>query len=672
MSQMIKKIIHKSIKLNDNTSNDMKLSIDTRCYTKSKFIDECGISSDLCWCHIIKIIEFPYVLVVTPSLNAYPTTWKTIKSAREAFKNGEVIQKRFQISDDKQSYVFTNCKTGLYELKMPIICGESIDSLSKLRSIYDLTPIARNFHLGIQSHSTTCLPTSRYESIKAHSLYKLIRQEDPIIVGKPRKLSKAELDLAIIVRVRDLVNEYGTKVRSVVINNKKGKPTVLKLSKDCEQYPDGTKLDKSTIKVVELSNGTFEAIGEPLVSKPIIRNSIEHICTFKKPVKGPKSQIASKSHILKINISKRTFSEFSFGEEPYEFKNILDYVYLFKVPEYPKVLLITKQFNIRATIWDTVAEAQEDLANYRIYQHRVDAGELGVTYVISPYEELSEFPYRIPTLEYIGPNIKEANRRVRPVRPKRDPFIEDVKVNKPLHFSNVRGAAAKRIGLMSEKEKHDLRESINRGRSILETEDQLNMYLYSYGNMHEKKLSYAFKKMKRLFFLPRQKDIDIIDYGCGQGIASICFKDYLESTGRELSIENITLIEPSRKALDRASKLCSLFYPKSNVIEINKDFDSLTTSDLRQNNRCTLHLLSNITDLDFDIYSLARKINRNLKGENWFVIVSPYFFNDLDDQMDELVDSLSADQYYFDDLDKDEFECYECTCRVSLLKCTKR
>lgn len=671
---MIKKVIHKSIKLDEYTSNDMKLSIDTRCYTKNKFIDECEISSNLCWCHIIKIVEFPYVLVVTPSFNAYPTTWKTIKSAKDAFKKGEVVQKRFQISDDKQSYVYSNYKTDVYKLKIPIISGESLDNLSKPSRIYNLTSLAGNSSLLILPPSNIYLPTSNYPSVNAHSLYKLIGQGVSEVVGKPKKLTKAELDSAVTIRVKDIVNDYGTTVKSVVICYKQGKPTVLKLSRDCEQYPAGTKLDKSTIKVVKLSDGTFEAIGEPLVSKPVLRNSFEHICTFAKPVKGPKSQIASRSHILKINISKHKFSEFYFGEDPYEFKNILDYVYLFKVPEYPKVLLITKQFKVRATVWDTVSEAQEDLDNYQIYQHRVDTGELGVTCVISPYKELSEFPYRIPTLDYIGPKIEEStikkNRPVR-IRTKRN-FIEEVKVNTPLRFSSVRRTAAKRIGLMSEKEKHDLRESINRGRSVLETEDQLNMYLHSFGKMHEAKLNYAFKKMKKVFFAPRHKEIDIIDYGCGQGIASICFKDYLESTGRELSIENITLIEPSRKALDRASKLCSLFYPESNIIEINKDFDSLNLLDLRQNNRCTLHLLSNITDLDFDIYSLARKINRNLKGENWFVIVSPYFFNDLDDQMDELVDSLSADQYYFDDLDKDEFECYECTCRVSLLNCNKR
>ena len=163
-----------------------------------------------------------------------------------------------------------------------------------------------------------------------------------------------------------------------------------------------------------------------------------------------------------------------------------------------------------------------------------------------------------------------------------------------------------------------------------------------------------------------------MDYGCGQGLATMCFKDFLKARGKELSVENITLIEPSKKALDRAVDLCKLFYPKSNIIKVNKDFDSLARTDFIQNRNCTLHLMSNITDLDYDISRLARIINNSLLGENWFVIVSPYFHHELDENMDELIECLNADEYYNITLDQDEFECYDCTCRVSLLKCIKR
>lgn len=640
------KVIYKTIELDEavkgNKSYLFKLTIDSRYYTKGKYIEEYDFSVDLTKYQLIKIPEYPNVIMVSPTLMLLPTIWKTKRSALNALKTNTIVWKRYTLSDETKGYVVSDIDQDIDSLRLPLLH-------------YELSA------------------NSNHEDIPTNQS----KRTGWILVGKPKRLTKAEQNEIVKVRVNDKVDDDGNIIKRAIFIKKKGKPVAMRLTDECANLEHGTILDISSLIISEYKdfsgNVKRTVFGKPMPNKRELQNkkriTFNLTCSFNKPVKG------ARKHDIRVNITPKLFSDVDIDVDCLDFSDDLDYVYLFKYEEYPKVLLITKQFKVRATIWDTVAEAQEDLDNYRIYQHRVDAGELGVTYVISPYEELSEFPYRIPSSEYIGPKIEEStvkkNRPVR-IRTKRDPFIEDVKVNTPLRFSSVRRAASKRIGLMSEKEKHDLRESINRGRSILETEDQLNMYLYSYGKMHEKKLGYAFKKMKRLFFLPRQKEIDIIDYGCGQGIASICFKDYLESTGRELEVENITLIEPSRKALERASKLCSLFYPESNIIEINKDFDSLNLLDLRQNNRCTLHLLSNITDLDFDIYSLARKINRNLKGENWFVIVSPYFFNDLDDQMDELVDSLSADQYYFDDLDKDEFECYECTCRVSLLKCTKR
>ena len=154
---MLKKIIIKSIKLNECISNDIKLRIDTRCYTKSKYLDECVISSDISLCHIIKVTEYPYVLIVTPSLEVYPTRWKTIKGVKSAFKNCEIVQKRFQISDDKQSYVFTDSKTNIYELKIPIIYGEGIEYLSGLKKNNSgFVPIQKSYvnSCGIKSPST--------------------------------------------------------------------------------------------------------------------------------------------------------------------------------------------------------------------------------------------------------------------------------------------------------------------------------------------------------------------------------------------------------------------------------------------------------------------------------------------------------------------------------------
>jgi hypothetical protein len=79
--------------------------------------------------------------------------------------------------------------------------------------------------------------------------------------------------------------------------------------------------------------------------------------------------------------------------------------------------------------------------------------------------------------------------------------------------------------------------SLGRGTSILEKEEQLLAYMYSYGGMHIAKLKDA------ITFLPKDiKDIAITDWGCGQGIAS---KIFLEQYGED-SVSSSTLIEPSK------------------------------------------------------------------------------------------------------------------------------
>ena len=634
---MKSKVVYKSIELEEAKKGSkcyqFKLTIDSKYYSKSKFLEEYDFTIDLTKYQLIKIPEYTNVIMVSPTLMLMPTIWKTKRSALNALKTKTIVWKRYTLSDETKGYVVSDIDQDIDSLRLPLL----------------------HYELSVNSNHED-VPTNKS------------KRRGWILVGKPKSLTRAEQDEILRVIVKDKVDDGDNITKRAIFLKKKGKPIAMWLTDECSNLESGTMLDVSSLIISEYKdfsgNVKHMVFGKPMPNKRETRNkrhtTFDLTCTFNKPVKG------AKKHDVRVKITPKMFSDADINGECHDFSNDLDYVYLFQHDKYPKVLLITKKFNVRATVWDTIAEAQEDLDNYRIYQHRVDAGDLGVTYVISPYDELSEFPYRIPTLEYIGAHPE------RIAKISTNSFIDKVKKTSPLKFSSVRKVAVKRINSLDEDERDELFNAINHGRNILKNEDELNMYLHSFGKMHEAKLNYAYKQMKKAFFVPSHKDIDIIDYGCGQGIASVCFKDYLVSIGKELNIENITLIEPSRKALDRASELCSLFYPGSNIIEINKDFDSLTSLDLRLNNRCTLHLLSNITDLDFDIHSLARKINKNLKGENWFVIVSPYFCNDLDDQMDELVDSLASIEYYKVTLDRDEFECYECTCRISLLNCRKR
>ena len=75
-------------------------------------------------------------------------------------------------------------------------------------------------------------------------------------------------------------------------------------------------------------------------------------------------------------------------------------------------------------------------------------------------------------------------------------------------------------------------------------------------------------------------EVEIVDYGCGQGLATLCYHDYLQEHNKEQKVKRIILIEPSSMALSRAELLCSRFYPDVEIIAINKQFDELTKEDL--------------------------------------------------------------------------------------------
>jgi hypothetical protein len=47
-------------------------------------------------------------------------------------------------------------------------------------------------------------------------------------------------------------------------------------------------------------------------------------------------------------------------------------------------------------------------------------------------------------------------------------------------------------------------------------------------------------------------DIAIVDWGCGQGLATVCFFDFLKSQGIPNNTRKVILIEPSEQALERA------------------------------------------------------------------------------------------------------------------------
>ena len=90
---------------------------------------------------------------------------------------------------------------------------------------------------------------------------------------------------------------------------------------------------------------------------------------------------------------------------------------------------------------------------------------------------------------------------------------------------------------------------LDHGRKLLSTEDELNCYLAAYGETHKKK---AFKAIEDLPFTEFRDAIEIFDWGCGQGLASLCLIEKIREWGNLHLLCKVTLIEPSKIAIHRA------------------------------------------------------------------------------------------------------------------------
>ena len=167
-------------------------------------------------------------------------------------------------------------------------------------------------------------------------------------------------------------------------------------------------------------------------------------------------------------------------------------------------------------------------------------------------------------------------------------------------------------------------ETTNHGRAILQTEEQLNAYIAAYGEMHFIKCRAALQN----FPFEKLTNFEIVDWGCGQGIASLTLHDMLVEHGKAYGLKRITLIEPSERALQRAERFVRRFVnPKVEIVSINKgipntDF-SADFSKFVSTTSSVIHLFSNILDIrTLSLRWLARKV-ASFAREQHIVCVGP-------------------------------------------------
>lgn len=237
-------------------------------------------------------------------------------------------------------------------------------------------------------------------------------------------------------------------------------------------------------------------------------------------------------------------------------------------------------------------------------------------------------------------------------------------------FDKIRNFAKDFIMKLPEQLKDELYEEIERGEKQLETEPELMYYLHAFGKMHRAKLNYAFEHLPETFFeIP---EINIIDYGCGQAVATMCYAVFLRKQGNKQKIRRVTLIEPSEAALKRAALHVSVFFPDAEIVTINKEFDDLETKDIVcDEDRPTLHLLSNVLDLEcFSLITFKKLVKKRIGPSNLFVCVGPYFGdNDRGKRLDSFAKSMKGEEMFSEDLDAYELdEDNSWTCMVRCFK----
>ncbi len=146
----------------------------------------------------------------------------------------------------------------------------------------------------------------------------------------------------------------------------------------------------------------------------------------------------------------------------------------------------------------------------------------------------------------------------------------------------------------------------NRAKNPLTSLEQAVMYTTLYGKSHFNRFSGAITQIMgdHERTEPVKKTINIVDYGCGQAIASLALLSYLE---QHVNCENFTLnfylVEPSRITLDLAvllvSKMSSRIaanvtihpYHKDLADFLEHDSETLAPADY------SMHLFSNVLDI---------------------------------------------------------------------------
>lgn len=158
---------------------------------------------------------------------------------------------------------------------------------------------------------------------------------------------------------------------------------------------------------------------------------------------------------------------------------------------------------------------------------------------------------------------------------------------------------------------------LQHGTAVLETEEQLCSYIAAYGQMHKEKCQVAYKNFP---FSSLKDGFEIYDWGCGQGLATVCMIDFLKTNNLLHLVKRITLEELSIAALQRAELHLKCATGGIIPVEIiNKGLpvvipSSNSITKIETKHSIAIHLFSNIIDIELiDLKRLASLVTSSGK-----------------------------------------------------------
>lgn len=167
---------------------------------------------------------------------------------------------------------------------------------------------------------------------------------------------------------------------------------------------------------------------------------------------------------------------------------------------------------------------------------------------------------------------------------------------------------------------------LDHGTAVLSTEEQLCCYIAAYGEMHKQKLEKAFEAFP---FKNLDSSFEIIDWGCGQGLASVYLISQLRSKNLIGKLKKVTLIEPSESALRRADFNVNKTLGENVEVESIQKFlpaylaNPNSIDSLHIEEPICIHLFSNILDIpEIDLKKLANIIASS-GYQHYFICVGP-------------------------------------------------